>query len=127
MINELIDKYIALRDHKAKLEADHKATLAPINAGMAKIENYLLAQMNEQGVTSFKVNGIGTAYQAVQTSITLADWDSYRLFLDKQDDPFRYLDRKANKKAVEEWIGDHQDVPPGLNLRREVTVNIRRD
>ena len=37
-INELVDRYIQLRDKKAQLEQAHKDKLAPINAMLDKIE-----------------------------------------------------------------------------------------
>lgn len=126
MIDQMIEKYIALRDKKAELETAHKAKLAPINEGLEKIENFLLAKMQEQGLTSFPVKGVGTAYQSERTSVTMASWDDFKPFIQEQEDPFRFLDRKVNKTAVEEYMAEHQDVPPGVNVRREVVVNVRR-
>lgn len=126
MIDKLIETYLALRDKKTELDRIHDEAIAPIKAGMAKIENHLLTQMQAQGLTSFPVKGVGTAYQSLHTSVTMADWDSYRPFIEEQPDPFRFLDRKVNKTAVEEYMAEHQDVPPGVNVRREIVVNVRR-
>lgn len=126
MIDQLIEKYLALRDKKTEMDRAHDAAVAPVKEGMKKIENYLLTQMQSQGLTSFPVKGIGTAYQSLQTSVTMADWDSFKPFIAEQPDPFRFLDRKVNKTAVEEYMAEHQDVPPGVNVRREIVVNVRR-
>lgn len=126
MIDQLVETYIKLRDKKAELEAAHKHNVGPITEGMTKIEAALLAEMQKQGTSSVAVKGIGTAYTTTKTSVTMAEWDSYLEFIREQEDPYRFLDRKPNKTAVEEYMDEHQDVPPGINLRRELAVNIRR-
>ena len=126
MIDQMIDKYIALRDKKAELEAAHKLAVAPVNDAMAKVEAYLLNEMSAQGTTAFTVKGVGTAYQATKTSVRLADWDSLRPFLEQQPDPYRFLDRKVNKTAVDEYVAEFRDLPPGVDYRSEISVNIRR-
>lgn len=126
MIDQMIDKYLQLRDKKAEMETAHKGAIAPINQALDKIEAFILSEMQTNGSTSLSVKGVGTAYQSQRTSITVAEWDSYKTWISQQEDPYRYVDRKANKTAVEEYIAEHQDLPPGLNLRRELTVNVRR-
>jgi hypothetical protein len=125
MIDQLIEKYIELRDKKAQLEAAHKAKLAPINDAMDKVEAHLLSAMQEQGTIQFKA-AAGTAYKSVRTSATIADWDSLREFIGMQDDPYRFLDRRVNKTAVDEYVAEHNDLPPGVNYRTEAVVGIRR-
>lgn len=125
MIDVLIEKYVALRDRKAMLEAEHKTQIAPIKDALDKIEAVLLNSMNEQGTTAFKA-AAGTAFKSTKTGARLADWDSYRLFLDKQSDPYRFIDRRVNKTAVDEYVAEHGDVPPGVDYYTELTVNVRR-
>jgi hypothetical protein len=39
---------------------------------------------------------------------------------------FDLLDVRANKTAVEGFLDEHQDLPPGVNVRREIAVGFRR-
>jgi hypothetical protein len=36
------------------------------------------------------------------------------------------LERRASKSAVEQYRDTNDELPPGLNWREEITVNIRR-
>ena len=124
MIGKLVEGYIKLRDKKAELKAKHDAEMAPINAMMDKIEIHLLKQMQEQGVESYKT-GLGTAYTATRTSATVADWDSLLGFV-REHNLWQMLERRVSKTAVDEYVAANQDLPPGVNLRSEVCVNVRR-
>lgn len=124
-VEAVVERYVALRDRKAELVKAHKAELEVIEQAMEKIENALLNLLNEQGVESMRT-GAGTAYVTRRTSVSIADWDSFRRFLSAQPDPFVYLDRKANKTAVEEFRKEHEDLPPGLNWSEMRAVNVRR-
>jgi hypothetical protein len=123
-VAEVVAKYIELRDRKAKMKADYEASIAPITEAMDRAEAFLLNHMNSQGVQSAKT-AAGTAYIAEQTSVTIADGPAFMQFV-RDNDAFHLLDNRASKKAVEEYVSVHQDLPPGLNYRRAYTVNIRR-
>jgi hypothetical protein len=125
MIDQVIAKYIELRDRKAQLKAEYEAKVAPVQEAMDKAEAFILQKMEETGVTSFKTDA-GTAYATIRTSASLADWDLFREFLAQQEDPFVFLDRRVNKTAIEEYTKDKQDLPPGFNWRVERTVGFRR-
>ncbi len=125
IIGQLVEGYIKLRDRKAEIKAKHEAELAPINAMMDKIETHLLAQMQEQGVTSYKT-GLGTAYTSTTTKASVADWDSVKQFSLALDDPFLLMERRVNKTAVDEYVAAHNDLPPGINYTTAVAVNVRR-
>lgn len=125
MIDELISNYVALRDKKAQMDAAHKAALAPVNEAMAKVECMLLQAMDDQGLTALR-SSAGTAFRATKTGARLADRDSFRQFLDTSDDPYHYIDLRVSKTAVEEYITEHNAVPPGVDWYTEATVNVRR-
>lgn len=124
MIHKLVDGYIQLRDKKAALKAKHEAELAPINAMMDKIETHLLAQMQEQGVTSYKTE-LGTAYTSTTTKANVADWDGLLGFV-RENGLWQMLERRVSKTAVDEYVAANNDLPPGVNFSSAVSVNIRR-
>ena len=124
IIGQLVEGYIKLRDRKAEIKAKHEAELAPINAMMDKIETHLLAQMQEQGVTSYKT-GLGTAYTSTTTKANVADWDGLLGFV-RENGLWQMLERRVSKTAVDEYVAAHQDLPPGVNYTTAISVNVRR-
>ena len=49
-INAVVEHYVKLRDHKALLDAQHKANVAEIDAQMKNAEAFLLGHLNETGL-----------------------------------------------------------------------------
>lgn len=124
MIDQIIDTYIQLRDKKAQMKAQYEASIAPLDTMMEKAENHLRSKMQEQGVQSYKAAG-GTAYIAERTSATVGDWEMIRPFI-VENQLWSMLDRRVNKTAVDEYVAQNGDLPPGVNYRKELVVNIRR-
>lgn len=123
-LNEIVSKYIALRDRKAELKAAFDNSVADINTMLSKCEAFLLTKMTEQGVESYKTSA-GTAYRQEKTSVTVADWDSLLPFI-REKGLWNILERRANKTAVDEYRAANNDLPPGVNYRVEHAVNVRR-
>ena len=122
--DELVEKYVALRDKKAALVAAHKAEVAKMDTVLDKVEAVLLLQFQKQGVESVRTPS-GTAFKNVKTSVTVADWDAALGFV-QANGAWHMLDKKLNKTAVLAYKDEHNDIPPGLNYREEVTVQVRR-
>jgi hypothetical protein len=123
-MEELVEKYIQLRDKKAELSADFKARTAKLDAVISKIEGVLLSQFNELGMESVRTKA-GTAYKSTRASATVADWDNVLDFI-QRNELWNMLEHRVNKSAVEQFKEEHGDLPPGVNWREEVVVNVRR-
>ena len=123
-INELVDKYVKLRDAKAAKKKEYDTELAKYDTAMEKIEAILLKHFEETGADSVKTEQ-GTAYRSSRTSATVADWDSFLGHV-RHHDAWEMLEHRVNKKAVEEYKAANEDLPPGVNWKEEVVVNIRR-
>lgn len=125
-IDQLVETYIKLRQKLSQLEAEYDEKKRPLKEAQEKIEALMLVKFGEMGVDSMKTQA-GTAYIAVRSSATVADWDSFREFLDRQDDPYMFVERRVSKTAVEQYKAAHKnDLPPGINWREERVVNFRR-
>lgn len=123
-INELVDKYIELRDRKAGVKKEYDDKVAKIEQVMEKMEAVILKHLNETGAESFRTAS-GTAYKSNRTSATVADWDAFLAHV-QRNEAWELLEHRAAKKAVEEFKAANDDLPPGINWRSEVVVNIRR-
>ena len=150
-IDEVVKAYVDIREQKRDMEKAHERLLEPVNEKLAKIETWLLAKMNEDGVENYKTKS-GTAYKSVKVSCQMADSNFFKEFVfapvikaignvlenfgvDRmetaiketvlQSAQWNLVDFRALKKGVEEYIEDTKQVPPGLNVTQTTTVNVR--
>lgn len=119
-VDEIIAHYVALRDSKADLEAQHVAQLAPLVRDMDMIQAALLRLAQKQGVESF-VTVHGTAYISVLTSAKVADWDAFLAYV-KAEDKWHLLERRVAKS---EFLEDGA-AAPGVDVSTFTRLNIRR-
>jgi hypothetical protein len=125
-IDQLVAKYIQLRDKQAERKKKYDADKEVLDKAKAKIEQYFLSVMNQQGLTSLPTDA-GTPYRTTKTSVSVADPVSYMAWLMAEPDRLAVgLDIKANKTFVVAFKEEHNDLPPGLNWHEEVAVNVRR-
>ena len=124
-VGDYIGDYIKVRDLKKELADKHKAEMKPYNDALQQLEHLFHAKMEETGLENLKTDG-GTAYKAVMTTVSVADWDPFLEYV-KANEAWYMLDKRANKTAVSEVLEDTGELPPGLNLQRSIKVNVRRD
>lgn len=120
----LVEKYVALRDKKAAMSTSYKEQVAVLDKALTSIEVALLSQFDALGVESVRTKA-GTAYKTTRASATVADWDAVLDFVMKND-LWNMLERRVSKQAVEQYKDENGDLPPGVNWREELVVNIRR-
>jgi hypothetical protein len=124
MIEQLIDRYVKLRDKKAEMKAEYDASVAKIDEAMEKVENFILGHLNTNGIDSVGAPA-GTAFKQQMTSATVRDWDALLGHI-RATESWNLLDHRVNKTAVLEFKDQHNDLPPGVNYREETVVRIRR-
>lgn len=123
-LDELVGKYIELRDRKAVFKAEYDQKVSKLDQALEKIEAILLKTFDDTGMESVRTDA-GTAYKSVRTSTSVADRDIFLGFV-RDNDAWELLETRAAKKAVEEYVAANEELPPGVNMRSEVTVNVRR-
>lgn len=123
-LKDLIARYVDLRDKKAQKKAEFDSQLARYDEAMGKIENVLLATMNQSGLESVRAEA-GTAYKAKQVRVGVADWDAIRGFI-AENDAWYMLDKRVSKTGVLQYKEEHGALPPGLNYAEEFVINVRR-
>lgn len=124
-INEAVELYIKMRDKKAQMKAEFDEKIAPLNEKMEKLEAKLLQAFQTLGMDSVKTE-FGTAYTTVRTSASVADKDAFMNFVKEQGE-WSLLEIRAAKLAVEQFReANDNELPPGINIREERVVNVRR-
>jgi hypothetical protein len=124
-IDQVIGKYIELRDKKEEVKKEMSEKIERIEAAMDKIEAALLSALQANGMDSAKTK-CGTAFVTARTSATVADKEAFLGYI-IQNEEWPLLDIRANKTAVTEFkTQKNGDLPPGINWREEVVVQVRR-
>lgn len=123
-LSQLVDRYVQLRDRKTELKTEYEKSVEQIDAAMTRIENFLLKHLNDSGSESVRTEA-GTFFKSERTSATVADWDAALNFI-RDNEHWAMLDKRVSKAFVVAYKEEHNDLPPGINWRSEVTVNVRR-
>lgn len=124
-LSEAVSLYIQLRDKKAQMKAEFDAQVAPVQEKMDKLEAKLLDVFNQTGMDSVKTE-FGTAYSTVRTSASVADRDVFMDYV-KANEEWALLEVRVSKTAVDQFrSANDNELPPGVNIREERVVNIRR-
>lgn len=123
-VNDIVKRYIALREMKAQISAESKKKIAEIDEGLDKIEKFFLIKMEEGGLEALPTEA-GTPYKQNRVSVAVADWTLFLGWV-KENDKWDMLTRGASKDAVKIFKEETEDIPPGLNWRDEIVVNVRR-
>lgn len=122
--DELVTKFIALRDKKAKLKREYEAKVEEVDAVLERLERHFMSLLDSMGAESLRVPG-GTVYTSTRTSATAADWDAYLAWV-REHSHWDGLEKRVNKTFVEAFRNEYDDLPPGVNWRAERVVNVRR-
>ena len=124
-MSDAVSLYIQLRDKKAQMKAEFDAQIAPLQEKMDKLEAKLLEVFNNTGMDSVKTE-FGTAYATVRTTASVADRESFMDYV-KANEEWALLEVRVSKTAVEQYrSANDNELPPGVNVREERVVNVRR-
>jgi len=122
--DELVQLYIGLRDRRAKRKADFNNADAEDKERQAKIEALLMKKMAESGDEAVRTKA-GTAYRTTRTTASMADWDAFLAYV-KEHDAWELLTHSVSKDGVSQHLAANDELPPGVNWREEIVVNVRR-
>lgn len=123
-IDKLVERYIALRDKKAALKAQYDESVAPIDEMLERCEAILLGQMQTTGADSFKTK-YGTAYSKERVTYGTDDWlRTLQWIVDQQ--AWGMLEKRVSKSFLDSHVEETGELPPGVNCRREIVVNVMR-
>lgn len=123
-LDEVVKKYVELRDKKDGLKAEFDASVAKIDEKMKLIEGKMIEYLDDAGAESIKTQ-FGTAYTAESVSVTSADKGAFVDFV-KQKNEWGLADIRISKTGVEQYLEAGNDLPPGVNYRRERVLRIKR-
>jgi hypothetical protein len=124
-LSEAVGLYVQMRDQKAQMKAEFDAKVAPITEKMDKLEAKLLDVFNRTGMDSIKTE-FGTAYATTRSTASVADREVFMEYV-KANDEWGLLEVRTSKSAIDQYrSANDNELPPGVNLREERVVNVRR-
>ena len=123
-VDAVIKKYMKLREKKALVEATIKEELDKIKADMTKLEAFLKAKLDADGLTSFKTE-YGTAFLTTTDFANVDDWDAVLRFI-REEEAYDMLEKRVSKTAVRGYIEANKEVPPGIKYGTKLDINIRK-
>lgn len=118
-IDDLIQKYVEVRDRKDALKEKHAKELEPYEEALSMVESALRDKMQELGVNSFKCEH-GTAYTKELKSVGVVDWKEVLDYV-KKNERWDLLTRKITTSALQEG-----EYVPGTEVSKVLKVNVRR-
>jgi hypothetical protein len=124
-LDAVIQGVLTLRKQIEDLKKEHSEQLAPLNLKMEKLEAFLQLQLTTLGTTSFAAKGVGTAFLQKVVSVTVEDWDATLAWI-KETELWEMLERRVSKTVVQEYMESQEAVPPGVNVRQETEVRVRK-
>lgn len=123
-VDSVIKTYMKLRTQKEVIEAEAKDKVATVKEKMLKIEAWLKAKADADGVTSFKTDH-GTAFLTTTDFANVDDWDAVLRFI-REEEAFDMLEKRISKTAVRGYIETNKEVPPGVKYGTKLDINVRK-
>lgn len=123
-MDPLVERYVKLRDLKAKIKTEYDEKIGKVDEAMEKIEGDLMSFLNQTGLETAN-SKFGTFFKRTTTSAKVADRDTFLHFVIEHD-ALNFLESRVNKTAVEEYVAEHGTVPPGVDVARQVAISVNR-
>lgn len=122
--DQLVEKYVALRDKKAEIKKRQTEELSRYDLAMSQLEVMMLDILNATGAESMRTNS-GTMFKTMRTSTKVMDWSATLEFI-KTNNAWDLLEARVSKVAVEAIMAETQQPIPGVATNREIVLNVRR-
>lgn len=123
-MNDLVEKYIKLRNKKKDIMQAAKDEAAKIDAVLDKVEALLLQSFSAQGIDNISTKA-GTAYKTTRSSARVADWGQILKFITANNE-WDFLEKRVSKDAVKAYREEHNMLPPGVDWSEEIVLNVRK-
>lgn len=121
----LIKRYVQIRDSQSQRKAAYDLDDEKDKSMRLGIETEFLRRFNERGIDSVSSRDFGVAYRTTRTSTSVADFEALLGHV-KENEAWELIERRVNKTAVQEFVEEHGDLPPGVNMSSVQQINFRR-
>lgn len=123
-VEQYIGKLVQIRDKIKAMQDDLDAQLKPYKEAKQRIEALLLNILDNNKLSNMKT-GAGTASVLDKWTAVVDDPNQFRDFVFRNN-MFDLADLRANATACQDYLKDHQALPPGVRLNNFRSVGVRR-
>jgi hypothetical protein len=121
----IVDVIVKIRAARKTLKAEYEAADKNLTGQREQLDAELLRRLRERGATQTKTPA-GTAFLGEDLSVTIADEAALFTFLDQEEDPYGWFQKRIKVERLREYQSQHEGgIPPGLSIFREATINVR--
>ena len=124
MLDRLVRVYLKIRNTRSELRARYEEQDAELKQQLEMIEATIMQHMQRAGIQSVNT-GAGTAYISTDSRATIADWSAFSKWVLKNK-AIDFLEQRVKKAAVEEYLQDTNELPPGVQFVRQHVVRVRK-
>lgn len=124
-VDKLVATYITLREQRAEATRRYEAEDKEFSGALADLSAELLRRAQESGVEGFKTEH-GTTYKKVSVKASIADDNIFYNWLRDNDAAAAFLERRVKSSSVASYMEEHEAAPPGLNVFKELTMQVRK-
>lgn len=130
--DQIVEKYLALRNTVKAIKARHAAELVPYANAMEALENYAAVMMTKLNTTLSTPHG--SAFWVRSWTYKCEDFDKFFPWVVKQKQQ-QMLTRHVSQDAIADWIevqkataaeGQEIKLPPGVISDYRITVQFRK-
>lgn len=121
---DMIEAYIKLRDHKKKCDEEYKKSMERVNSALNKLEVDLLQALDDDGTSSAKAKGVGTAYVRTVSNMTTEDREAFLKYC-LSNRELDAMDIRPNKTIIKEKLAEGESVP-GVKVTQTRVVGVRK-
>ncbi len=116
-------QYIEIRDALKRIEEKYDAEKRPLLEIQERLSGIISDCMNANNLENLKTEA-GTCYTSSRSSASVQDGSMFIEFI-KQGN-WDMIERRANATAVKDYVKQHNQLPPGVNLTTIQTLGVRR-
>ena len=123
-IDKRIEQYIQIRDLLKAVDERWNLERKPLLELQDRLAGIIGSSLDESNVTNMKSKA-GVCFFTHTSKATLADPEAFMQYV-TANGAFHLMDRKANSKAVKDFVEEHNSLPPGCNFTTVRSLNVRR-
>lgn len=121
--DKAIEHYVRLRKECEAIEARAKAEQAEMKKQMGMLESWMTQEAAKDGLKSVPTEH-GTACWSMHSKCGVSAPSEFFDFV-KENELWELVEKRAAKKAVEAYIEEYKEVPPGVTFSKVQVFNVR--
>jgi hypothetical protein len=131
--NDLVTAFVNMKTEVEAIEAKHKEKIEGRKDRMLRLQAELFARMNDRGIDSVKVAGVGTAFRKKEIKAQVNDWNLFHSWAQARvnsgtpvAEVMELMQRRINVSVVQTIIETEGNPIDGVFLNPQYSVQIRR-